>query len=400
METGTLIRTGILGGTFDPIHKAHITIAALARDALALDEIWLLPDGDPPHKSTQANGEDRLRMAELAASGYPGFRVLDTELRRQGTTYTVDTLRQLRAASPDRTFIYIIGGDTLDKLPTWHEAEALPALCEIAVIAREERGGAEGKREEELRREADELMARYGFCIHIIPGGNSAVSSSEIRRRVARGLPTKGMIAPSVARYIEEKGLYHDERIDRLREKLTPQRFRHTLGVEEAARRLACRYGADEDKAAEAALFHDCAKCAYTREEMIAICDQAGIELVDNEREITSILHAPAGAALARSEYGVTDPEILDAIRWHTTGHAGMTLLAKVVFLADAIEPYRKPYPGIDRVRRLARRSLDEAVCQSARETQKHVAARSLPLNPNTAAMLAELDTAKGEGTK
>ena len=116
--------------------------------------------------------------------------------------------------------------------------------------------------------------------------------------------------------------------------------------------------------------------------------------------ENTEASRARAGAALARSEYGVTDPEVLDAIRWHTTGHAGMTLLAKVVFLADAIEPYRKPYPGIEKIRRLARKGLDEAVCQSARETQKHVAARSLPLNPNTAAMLAELDHKKGEGTK
>ena len=396
-----MIRTGILGGTFDPIHKAHTSIAMLAKEALALDEIWLLPDGDPPHKRIQAGGEDRLRMAELAARGYPGFRAIDIEVRRQGTTYTVDTLRQLRAESPERMFVYIIGGDTLDKLPFWHEAEALPALCEIAVIAREERGRAANcSLEEELRAQAEDLMARYGFCIHVIPGGNSAVSSSDIRRRVARGLPTKSMLAPSVARYIEEKGLYRDARIDRLREKLTPQRYRHTLGVEEAARRLARRYGADEDKAAEAALFHDCAKCAYTREEMLEICEKGGIELVDNEREITSILHAPAGAALARSEYGVTDPEVLDAIRWHTTGHAGMTLLAKVVFLADAIEPYRKPYPGIEKIRRLARKGLDEAVCQSARETQKHVAARSLPLNPNTAAMLAELDHKKGEGTK
>ncbi|MBQ5510289.1 MAG: nicotinate-nicotinamide nucleotide adenylyltransferase, partial [Prevotella sp.] len=147
-----LIRTGILGGTFDPIHKAHTSIAMLAKEALALDEIWLLPDGDPPHKRIQAGGEDRLRMAELAARGYPGFRAIDIEVRRQGTTYTVDTLRQLRAESPERMFVYIIGGDTLDKLPFWHEAEALPALCEIAVIAREERGRAANcSLEEELR---------------------------------------------------------------------------------------------------------------------------------------------------------------------------------------------------------------------------------------------------------
>lgn len=189
-----------------------------------------------------------------------------------------------------------------------------------------------------------------------------------------------------------KKGLYQDERIEKLRSALTIARFQHTLGVEETAICLARRFGADPKKAAEAAMFHDCAKCSYSQKEMLEICERAGMHLDENERGIAQILHAPAGAVLARDEYGVTDPEVLDAIRWHTTGRRGLTKLEKIVFLADAIEPYRKPYPGLDKIRELAKTDLNAAICQSARDTQAYVTARGLPLNPNTTQMLDELE--------
>lgn len=386
-----MIRAGILGGTFDPIHKAHLLIAQMAREALQLDEIWILPDGDPPHKKTIAKGTDRLHMAELAVEGMPGFHVLDMEVRRRGTTYTIDTLRELLKNRPDCHLSYIIGGDTLYKIESWHTFREIAPLCDIAVIARA------GMQEEELRRCADRLAREYGFRIWIVPGGESSVSSSEIRWRIARGLPVGQELPAKVDKYIRKNGLYRDERLEKLRSVLTPARFRHTLGVEEMAIRLAKRFGADEDKAAEAALFHDCAKCSYSHEEMVRICDDAGLALEENERDIAQILHAPAGAVVARQEYGVTNPEVLEAIRWHTTGRAGLTTLEKIVFLADAIEPYRKPYPGLETIRKLAQSDLDAAICQSARDTQAYVAARGLPLNPNTEKMLNELQNNKQE---
>jgi len=381
-----LIRTGILGGTFDPIHKSHIDIAQMAKEALQLEEIWILPDGDPPHKKTNVPGEERLEMAELAIEGLAGFSVLDLEVRRKGTTYTIDTLRELHSIRPGHSFTYIIGGDTLYKINTWRTFSDIAPLCEIAVIARAETD------EKGLKEYAAYLAQEYGFRIWIIPGGESPVSSSEIRSRIARGQSTEGLLPKKVERYIARKRLYRDERIDRLRAELSPARFQHTLGVEETAIRLAARFGADAQKAAEAALFHDCAKCSYSHEQMIEICKRGGIHLEDNEKQIAQILHAPAGAVLAKELYGVTDPEVLDAIRWHTTGRKGLTTLEKIVFLADAIEPYRKPYPGLETIRELAKTDLDAAICQSAKDTQAYVAERSLPLNPCTAQMLEELD--------
>jgi len=380
-----LIKAGILGGTFDPIHQAHIDIAQMAKEALQLDEIWILPDGDPPHKKTNAKGADRLEMAALATEGLVGFSVLDIEVKRAGTTYTIDTLREIRKSRPDYQLTYIIGGDTLYKIETWHTFREIAPLCDIAVIARA------GTEENSLRAFADSLARKYGFRIWIVPGGESAVSSSDIRMRIARGMSVSDQLPPKVERYIAKKKLYQDERIEMLKKELSPSRFRHTLGVEETAVKLAERFGADPQKAAEAALFHDCAKCAYSQQEMLELCDKAGLFLEDNERGISQILHAPAGAVLAKKKYGVSDPDVLEAIRWHTTGRRGLTKLEKIVFLADAIEPYRKPYPGLERIRELAKTDLDAAICQSARDTQAYVAARGLPLNPNTAEMLEEM---------
>ena len=381
-----MIRAGILGGTFDPIHKAHLEIAQMAKEALQLDEIWILPDGDPPHKQTNVSGAERLEMAELAIDGMHGFSALDLEIKRSGRTYTIDTLRELKRIRPGYHLVYIIGGDTLYKIETWRMFQDIAPLCDIAVIARAD------TQERQLREYADMLAQKYGFRIWIVPGGESSISSSEIRWRIARGQDVSDMLPPKVERYIAKKKLYRDERIEKLRAVLSPNRFRHTLGVEETAIRLAKRFGADERMAAEAALLHDCAKSSYSQEEMIAICERGGIHLEDDEKEIAQILHAPAGAVLAREEYGATDREVLDAIRWHTTGRKGLTLLEKIVFLADAIEPYRKPYPGLETIRELAKSDLDAAICQSARDTQAYVAARSLPLNPSTAQMLEELE--------
>lgn len=380
-----MIRAGILGGTFDPIHKAHLDIAQMAREALQLDEIWILPDGDPPHKTTNAKGLERIEMAQLATEDLAGFSVLDIEVKRKGTTYTIDTLRELKRIRPEYSLTYIIGGDTLYKIATWKTYREIAPLCDIAVIARA------GTNEKELREYADVLAQEHGFRIWIVPGGESPVSSSDIRKRIARGMSVSDILPEKVERYIARKKLYRDKRIERLKSTLSASRFRHTLGVEETAIRLAARYGVDPEKAAEAALFHDCAKCSYSQQEMLDICDKAGMHLEDNERGIAQILHAPAGAVLAKEQYGVTDPEVLEAIRWHTTGRRGLTKLAKIVFLADAIEPYRKPYPGLELIRELAKSDLDAAICQSAMDTQAYVAARGLPLNPNTAEMLKEL---------
>lgn len=142
---------------------------------------------------------------------------------------------------------------------------------------------------------------------------------------------------------------------------LTEHRYIHSLGVMETAIKMAERFGVDPEKAKIAGLLHDCAK-QISHEEQLAMCDRLGIELDQVKRDSTALIHADLGARLAEIAFGITDESILGAIRNHTLGRANMTELEKVLYLADIIEPNRKPFEGLIRLRELCRENLDEAV--------------------------------------
>ena len=145
------------------------------------------------------------------------------------------------------------------------------------------------------------------------------------------------------------------ERINLIREletELAYGRFIHTLNVSCTAANLAMCYGFDTDIAETAGLLHDCAKCMNLA-KMLKICDKAGVELSEYERNSGSLLHSKAGAVLAQSKYGIKDEDILNAIRYHTTGRPGMSLLEKIIFVADYIEPGRDSAPNLPVVRAL-----------------------------------------------
>lgn len=150
---------------------------------------------------------------------------------------------------------------------------------------------------------------------------------------------------------------------EHLRSKLHPMRYEHTLGVSFTCMALAMRYGYDLDKAEMAGLLHDCAK-RYDDTVIIRKCEKKGIELTEGERMAPATIHAKLGAYLAEHKYGVTDPEILNAIACHTTGKPGMGLLDKILYVADYIEPRRDRAPQLPEMRRLAFEDLDEALFQ------------------------------------
>lgn len=162
---------------------------------------------------------------------------------------------------------------------------------------------------------------------------------------------------------------------------LTDKRYAHTLGVMETAVMLAERYGADVEKAELAAIFHDYAKFR-SKEEMkqILIDEQEDVRLLGFHHELW---HAPAGAVLVRKEAGVNDEEVLSAIRWHTTGRPGMTLLEKIVYLADYIEPGRR-FPGVDDVRTIAEQNLNDAVLAAVKNSILFLMGKKQPVFPVT----------------
>ena len=146
-----------------------------------------------------------------------------------------------------------------------------------------------------------------------------------------------------------------------LEKELKPDRFDHTLGVAYTAANMAFRYGADTEKALIAGYLHDCAKC-MTHEEQIKICDKNNIDITDVERRNHSLLHAKVGMYLARTQYDVYDTDILNAIRWHTTGREDMSLLEKIVYIADFIEPNRKPLENMAQIRKEAFTDIDRCL--------------------------------------
>ncbi|WP_374724610.1 bis(5'-nucleosyl)-tetraphosphatase (symmetrical) YqeK [Calidifontibacillus erzurumensis] len=166
-----------------------------------------------------------------------------------------------------------------------------------------------------------------------------------------------------------------------VKKQLTDKRYEHTIGVMETSIQLAKKYGADVKKAELAAIFHDYAKFRPKEEmEKIIISQKMPSQLLDYHSELW---HAPVGAYLVKEEAGIDDEEILQAIRYHTTGNKDMTLLDKIVFLADYIEPGRK-FPGVDHVRELSQQSLDKAVIQALKNTIKFLLDKNQLIYPDT----------------
>ena len=386
-------RIGLMGGSFNPIHLAHVH---LAREALAggyADEVIFLPTGNPPHKGAELAGrQERYEMTCLAVEGERGMSVSREEIDRQGVIYTVDTLSALRRRMPDADFVYLIGADTLMQLPTWRRIDTVITLCGFLVCMRP------GEDPEAALEAAAQWRAR-GAHVEFMNAARMDISSTEIRRRLREGLPVDGMLDVRVERYIREHALYgvrtgtnamkREKIMFRLRKELDAQRYAHTLGVEETARQMALLFGEDAQKAALAGLLHDCAKC-MTLTQMVKAAK--GVPLDPVMKESKALMHAVAGMCVARNVYGVDDEAVLGAIRWHTTGHAGMTALEKIVYLADMIEPSRKPYPGLEQIRALCWKDLDRAMHTALRMSLEHVVSQGRTLHPDTLAALREYE--------
>ena len=386
---------GLMGGSFNPIHCGHVALARAALESGRVERVLFLPTGNPPHKKEGlADKFDRLRMVELAVEHEAGMAVCREEIDRDGVIYTVDTLAALKRKMPDCTLTYLIGADTLRALGTWRRVETVIERCKFLVMMRE------GETREEVIRLAG-LWTQRGAQIDFLDARKMDISSTQIREQIQKGLPFERLVPQAVADYIHEHGLYgaktgmelkrsKREKMEyRLKKELDAARYAHTLGVEQTAREMARQFGEDEEKAALAGLLHDCAKCLPLSQMVKAAKDE---KLDPVMKESKALMHAVAGMHLAQDVYDVHDPEVLGAIRWHTTGHANMTRLEKIVYLADMIEPNRKPYPGLKALRKLCMTDLDEAMHMALRMSLDHVREQGKPLHPDTMAALAEYE--------
>ena len=196
-------KTGILGGTFDPVHNGHLRLVEEVAKRLGLCQVIFIPAGNPWYKENGAitPAEQRLAMLKLALAGNPVFAISEMELERFEPTYTVDTMAELKGQRPGEELYFIMGWDNLKDLPRWQRPQQLISLCRLAVVPR---AGSDAPDLESLEKSLPGIRRR----VVMLDGPHIDISASEIRQRVAAGLSVEDMVPPDVARYIEEQGLY------------------------------------------------------------------------------------------------------------------------------------------------------------------------------------------------
>ena len=385
------MKIGIYGGTFNPIHLGHMAAATFAMEYLKLDRLYLVPVGIPPHKEL-AEGtpapRHRLAMAELAGQSMgDGVEVLDLELKRKGKSYTLDTVRTIRKQHPKDRLYLLMGTDMFLSFQNWRHPAEIAALCTLGAFRR-----SQSDTPEQFEAQCQLLHKRYRAEAVTIPLPEAVeISSTQLREELSRERGNQFLL-PAVYGYILTHHLYGTRAdlkhlpLDLLRPAalslLDQRRVPHVLGTEAEAAKLALRWGADEEEARRAALLHDCTK-RLNRKEHLALCRQYEIPLDDQERKAGGkLLHAKTGAALARDLFGVSD-EIYNAIYWHTTGKADMTLLEKVIYLADYIEPTRN-FGALKELRALAYEDLDRALLRGFTIAVEDLSQKGMVLHPNS----------------
>ena len=350
------MRIGIYGGAFNPVHKGHVKLAEEVKAKAHLDKIIIMPSGVSPHKSSGGliDSFHRLEMCYLAFDG-EDYIVSDLEIKRTGKSYTVDTVTELKESYPDDELYLIMGSDMLLCFDRWYRYEDILSMATICATTRQGDISLD-----ELKAYSRDVLGKQTLIIDFEP---FECSSTKVRNALISGEDATSLVPEKVLLYIIEKRLYTDEYTDirkMLREKLDEYRYIHSLGVADSARELAKIYGADEEKAYLAGLLHDVAK-NMPKDEQLQMMEKGGIILNSAEKNNPALWHAMAGECYLRLHMGITDPEILGSVRYHTTGKAGMTLLEKIIYIADYISAERN-YPDVDVMRDLSlNHSLEKA---------------------------------------
>ena len=199
-------KIGIMGGTFDPIHIGHLMLAEWALDAAALDKVWVIPTGQSYMKADREMlpGAERLHMTELAIEGNDRLQCLDLEIKREGYTYSYETMAELKSLYPEDIFYFIVGADCLFSIENWKCPERLFQDCTILAAVRDD----VDMQALEIKRK--ELLKKFGGEILLISFPRMSISSTEVRNRMMEGKSVRYMVPDKVIEYIQEKGYYHE----------------------------------------------------------------------------------------------------------------------------------------------------------------------------------------------
>ncbi|NNN07347.1 MAG: HD domain-containing protein [Elusimicrobia bacterium] len=373
------MRTLVFGGSFDPPHRGHAKLLAAAAEKIRPDRILIVPAYRAPlkNRAPAATAEERLALVRvglaqrLASRWRRKTQVEDGEVRARRCVFTVETLARLKGQDPAGELHFVCGADAAATFPRWKDPARLRALASWWYGARP---GAAGAAPAFFRR---------------VPGRFPDISSTELRAALELGQdegPAQ-LFAETLAE-IKRRGLYGQARLARLSATLKPGRFAHTLNVAALADALARRHGVDAARARLAGLLHDAGR-RFSSPELAAYVRRRRLRVpfgAQTAARTPMLLHAYVSEDLARREFGVRDAAVLRAVRRHTLGGPRMSVLDKVLYVADACSADRR-HPGVERTRALAFDDLDAAFARCVVEKLSHALARRAWIHPATVAL-------------
>ena len=388
-------RIGIYGGTFNPPHLGHIGAARCAVKALGLDRLLVIPDRIAPHKQLPADSpapEQRLEMLRLAAADEPNMEVSDLELKREGVSYTYQTVEQLKEMYPQAQLYLLMGTDMFTSFHQWRNPERIWKAATLAVFCRGEKG------EKAAIAKQKAYLESLGASVELVDNPVLTISSSDLRRMLVFQC-ADSFLPGGVGDYIRDHGFYGVRRdyknlpMEQLEPVVTgllkKSRVNHVLGCRDTAVELAKRWGANVTDAARAGILHDITK-AIDGPLQLTLCREYGTMLDDFSVRYPKTLHALTGSMVAERIFGENEA-VVSAIRHHTTGKADMNLLEKIIYVADYMEPCRD-VPGVEKLRELAFTDIDAALKLGLEMTLVHLANQGSEVSRESREALAWLN--------
>jgi len=355
------LKLGILGGSFNPVHNGHIFLADKALSTLKLDRVVFVPAYRSPFKLAAKDMEstaiDRLQMLCAAVAGDSRFAVDGCEIRREGVSYTVDTLEDIIARYlPSGKPSLIIGDDLADDFPKWKDSGKILKLADIVIARR-----------------VNSAVVKYPYPHTLIENEVINISSQMVRQKIGEGSDWRSLVPPETGAIISDRRLYGCSasvlsedctqanilRVETAaRETLSIERFLHSRNTALAAADLCRRFGLDPAAGYLSGIAHDFAK-QMDNKQLLKIAKSEEMEISSLEKERPNLLHGRAAAVLLRERFFIHNKDVLDAVAYHTPGNENMGPLAKIVYIADKTEASRDIDPAL---RKLCREGELDAI--------------------------------------
>jgi nicotinate-nucleotide adenylyltransferase len=375
----------LFGGSFDPPHLGHVELLKEAIRHRRPSVVYIVPSFQTPLKGpASAPPRDRLAMIRTALRELPPsfrdrVRVDTLELRRKKKTYTYELVAELRRRHPKDNLFLLVGTDCLRSFKHWRRWQTI--LKDAKLLAGKRSGFLTG-------------IDATGLKLEWLPGLFPSISSTEVRRRIAVGDTPSDEVPDSVLRYADKRGLYGRDLHHWLRSSLGRVRYEHTLAVAKLAQELAGVYRLDIDAARTAGLLHDAGR-SIPVPLLAAYARRHGLRVPHKEETVRRqplLIHPFASAYIARSKFGVKDPNVLKAITNHTLGATGMGPLEKVLYVADVASEDRG-FREAGAVRALAYDDIDAALREAARVKLAYVITSGFWIHPTGVRFWNELLT-------